>query len=186
MKFIDDVLVSDAVFEAQFACNIQACKGACCIEGDLGAPLKGQEVATLQKILPIVRKELNKKSKELIDQKGFVDNSLGQKSTQCHDNGMCVFATRSSEGALQCGIEKAYQKGRIDFQKPISCHLYPLREKRYGDFTALNYHRWDICSAACSQGEKEKISLLAFAQKALERRFGKTWFQKALLLLPKV
>ena len=182
MKIVEHVLVSDSLIESQFACNVAACKGACCIEGDLGAPLAEHEIETLKKALPSVLKELDKKSQNLIEKEGFVDYSLGQKSTQCHEDGLCVFAT-SQNGVLQCGIEKTYQKGNTNFQKPISCHLYPIREKAYGAFTALNYHKWDICQAACQKGQEEEISLLSFAKDALERRFGKAWYQKAKKIL---
>ncbi len=182
MIAIGDVLVSDDVISSYFACELNACKGACCIEGDYGAPLTIDEVEILNDLLPILEPYLSQDSLELIKEKGAV---LYHEETEGHvtnlmPNGACVFMGRDEMGIAYCGIEKAYMDGKTNFRKPISCHLYPIRvnENPHLGFTAVNYHRWDICTAACGKGKKEKILLYKFLKEPIIRKFGESFYEE--------
>jgi hypothetical protein len=175
---IDDTLISDTILEERFACNIDACKGACCIEGDKGAPLEKGEIDlisnNLSRILPYVDEE----GRKHIEENGFFEEDFdGELVTQCLPDGRCVFTRRKSDGSLACGMEEAYYQKKSDFLKPISCHLYPIRIQQYEDFTALNYHEWDICKPACTKGSALNIKIYEFAKKALIRKFGEEWYE---------
>lgn len=176
MLLHDDVIVSFEVLKKEFVCNLSACKGACCVEGDFGAPLEKDEIPVIERDLDQIRPYLNDASKELLDTKGFHEyDAEGELATTCLPGGECVFVINEN-GMHKCGIEKAYEEGKTDFKKPISCHLYPIRISEVGDYKALNYHKWDICSAACSLGKSLEVPIYMFLQEPLERRFGKNWF----------
>jgi len=176
MYIIGSVLVSDDVVQEQFACNLNACKGACCWEGDFGAPLEKEELPILAEIYPEVAPLLTEEGRAAIAEQGHYtyNEQVDGYDTTLLANGACAYMTRNENGMAQCGIESAYNAGRIDWKKPISCHLYPIRVKSNpaANFEALNYDRWDICSAACTKGAKEKISVFAFAKPALIRKYG--------------
>lgn len=180
MILIEDILVADDVVEKQFACNLSACKGACCIEGDFGAPLLTKEVITIGQILNDVLPYLPEASKKVIQEKGFstYNKEADTDETELMPDGACVFMGRDELGITYCGIEKAYRAGDIDYKKPISCHLYPIRvsNNRITGFKALNYDVWDICSAACTKGKKEEIRVFEFAKDALVRAFGEEFY----------
>lgn len=180
MYIIGSVLVSDEVTNEQFACNLSACKGACCWEGDFGAPLEVEELARLEEVYPKVAPLLTEAGRQAIAEQGkFTRNEQGDtRDTTLIDNGACAYMTTDEQGVAQCGIERAYNDGLIDWKKPISCHLYPIRVKSNPavNFEALNYDRWDICSAACTKGKREKIRVYEFAREALIRKYGKAWY----------
>lgn len=182
MYFIKDVLVSDGVLEAQFACNIGACKGACCWEGDFGAPLDPAEVDTLAAIFNDVKPFLSLDGISAIESMGtsVYYPDMGKAGTPLIDGGPCAYLVFEPSGVAHCGIEKAWRAGMVDFQKPISCHLYPIRvlEHPAQSFEAINYDQWDICSAACSKGQKEGISLISFAKDALIRKYGADFYDE--------
>lgn len=179
MLIIGKALVSEDILQKKFACQIQHCKGACCVEGDQGAPLEEDEINTIEKNLSQYLPYISEESKEIISQKGFYEkDSEGDWVTQCKPTGECVFANYSENGMLYCTIEKSFQDGNSSFQKPISCHLYPIRSKPYGDYLALNYHHWDICIAACKAGEELSIPVHHFLKSALVRKMGKTWYDE--------
>ncbi len=178
MVQIDNVLLSDDIIDQFFICNIEKCKGACCVEGDSGAPLEHKEIQILEDILPLVLPYMSEKGKETVAQKGtFEKDSDGDFVTTTIDNRECVFAFYDEQKKLHCAIEKAFLEGKTDFQKPISCHLYPIRAQNFGESTILNYDRWSICSSACELGSKNKVKVYQFLEKPLIRKFGSEWYE---------
>lgn len=182
MILIQDILVSRDVVEERFLCQLDACKGACCWEGDFGAPLEAAELDTLTRIYPDIQPFLRREGIEAIEDQGlytYFDELKGFGTTLLPD-GACAYLTFDETGTAKCGIEKAYEAGATDFQKPVSCHLYPIRVSRNEEigFEALNYDRWDICSAACKAGKKAKLPLFQFVKSALVRKYGQAWFDE--------
>lgn len=181
MFIIEDILVSDDVVETQFLCNLNACKGACCWEGDWGAPLEKQELQTLVNIYDEVKPFLRKEGIAVIEKEGLYTYYEEPKDygTPLLENGACAYMTYDEMGIAQCGIEQAHKAGKTDFRKPISCHLYPVRVKEQPEqgFVALNYDEWDICSAACSLGKKEQLPVYQFVKEALIRKFGIDFYE---------
>lgn len=181
MIIVDDVILSDDIKEQFFICDLNKCKGACCVEGDAGAPLEQDELLLLEETFEEVRAYLPKKNIEIIDQKGLYEvDSEGDFCTTTVDNRECVFATYETTGILTCAIEKAYNDGKISFKKPISCHLYPIRITKAADKHLLNYSRWDICSPACELGKKNQTPIYKFLKEPLQRKFGSDWYQKLI------
>lgn len=182
MIIIQNLLVSDDVVEQQFLCNLSACKGACCWEGDFGAPLEEQEMAILDTELEAIKPFLTEKGLKAIEEQGCYTWSDESKEfgTALIDNGACAFMTYNELGIAQCGIEQAHRAGVIDFLKPISCHLYPIRVNKdeATDFEALNYDKWDICSAACTLGKKEQLPVYRFVKAALVRKYGEAFYEE--------
>ncbi len=179
MLQIGKALVSLDVVERFFICNLDKCLGACCIEGDAGAPVTVEEGRKLKEILPAIWNDLLPSAQEVINRQGviYVDEE-GDLVTSIVNGKDCVFTCYDKNGMCQCAIEKAYREGRIDFYKPISCHLYPLRLTEYADFTAVNYHRWKICKAAEVLGRQEGVRVYQFLREPLIRRFGEAWYNE--------
>lgn len=176
---VGNVLVSDDIAEKEFVCNLNKCKGACCVEGELGAPLEEEELHILRSVYEQVRPFLTERGIKSIEQQGlFVLDEDGDYSTPTVGGRECAYAVYTEQGILQCGIEKAYQAGKITWQKPISCHLYPIRVTRKKDFEALNYHKWSICSPACALGRELKVPLYKFLKDALIRKYGHAWYDE--------
>lgn len=174
---IDKVLVSDDLLEKEFVCNLQQCKGACCVEGEAGAPLEESELLELEKHFEAIRPYLNKKGLAEIEKQGqYVKGWDGDWETPIIDGKECVYTIFDKNGHASCGIEKAYLDGKIPWKKPISCHLYPVRVQQYSEFAAVNYHQWQICNSACSLGEQLKVPVYKFVQEALVRKFGQQWY----------
>jgi len=182
MILIDDILVANDIVKKKFACNLSACKGACCVEGDYGAPLDEDEIFTIAQILPDVLPYLPEASKKVIADEGFHTYNKEAKlsETALMEDGACVFMGRDKLGITFCGIEKAYNDGKTEFKKPISCHLYPVRvtHVKASGFHALNYDKWDICNAACTRGEKEEIRVFEFVKDALIRKYGEEFYEQ--------
>lgn len=177
MFIIDNVLVTDEVIKAYFACNLGACKGACCIEGDGGAPLTEQETEILEDLLPILEPYLRPEGLAAIEAQGtWVEGSDGEPETPLVNGAECAYVIFDN-GVAKCGIEKAWELGKVDFPKPISCHLYPIRIQPGRPYEVLRYHHWDICSPACQRGEEEKIPLYKFLKDALTRKYGEEWYE---------
>lgn len=183
MIIIEDKLVSDDVFEKQFICNLKACKGACCWEGDYGAPLEEAEKATLDKIYEDIKPFLSPAGQKVIETVGkytyYQGKEINEWGTTLLDNAACAYMTLEN-GTAKCGIEAAYNAGVTDFKKPISCHLYPIRvsaNKQTG-FEALNYDEWDICSAACELGKKEQVPVFQFLKEAIIRKYGVDFYEQ--------
>ena len=156
---IGDVVVSLDVFQEKFLCDLGACKGACCIEGDAGAPVELDEVMELEEVLPVIWEE-------------------GDLVTSIVNNKDCVFTCYDENGCCYCAIEKAYREGKTAFYKPVSCHLYPIRIGDYGPYKAVNYNRWDVCKAAVLLGKKENLPVYQFLKEPLIRKFGEEWYKE--------
>lgn len=179
MISIDNTLVSDQIISEEFVCNISKCKGECCVAGEAGAPLEKDEVTFLEKNYSKIKPFLNKKGIKSIESQGvFVKGLDGDLETPLVEGKECAYTVFSDSGVASCGIEKAYQQGVINFQKPISCHLYPVRVQNYESMIAVNYHSWSICSDACSLGESLKIPIYVFVKTALIRKFGEKWYSE--------
>lgn len=174
--YIEDKLVSVALFEEMFHCNYEACKGACCVEGEEGAPVTADEIVALQDALPKFAHLLNDAGKKVIEKKGvYVKKSGGVYKTPLVKGRSCAFAVFENGKAL-CGIEKAQKDGLIDVQKPVSCHLYPLRVCERNGVELLEYDRWEICSPACKLGAAMKLPVFRFLKEAIERRYGEAFY----------
>ena len=181
MIVVDRTLISDDLKEEFFTCDLQKCKGGCCIEGDLGAPLTLEELEKLENIYKDVEPFLTKRGKHAIAQQGkFIKDHEGDFSTPTVDGKECAYAVYDQKGILKCGIEVAFNAGKTDFQKPISCHLYPIRVTKYDNSEAINYDRWHICSPACDLGASLKIPLYVFLKEPLIRKYGQEWYQALL------
>lgn len=182
MLIIQDILVSDDVVEKKFLCNLSACKGACCVEGDSGAPLTSEEMIILAQVYKDVKPYLTEEGKAAIEELGLsvYYKESEEYGTPLIDNAACAFITFDDKGTALCGIEQAYNDGKIAFKKPISCHLYPIRieENKTLNFEALNYDKWDICSAACKLGEKEQLPVYKFLKEAITRKYGADFYEE--------
>ena len=181
MIVIDDILISDDVVEKQFVCNLKRCKGACCIEGDGGAPLEVEELKILDEIYEVVEPYMSEEGKKAVEEKGkYVfekdDEYTGYGTPLIGNTGACAYVTLDENGITKCTIEQAYLDKKIDFQKPVSCHLYPIRVKEYETITAVNYEVWDICSDACVLGAELKVPAYQFVKEGLIRRFGADFY----------
>ncbi|HEX2898528.1 MAG TPA: DUF3109 family protein [Bacteroidia bacterium] len=185
MLVIDDKLVSEDLLRVEFVCDLEACKGACCVEGDLGAPLDADELPILDEIYAAVDPYLNEKSRRAIAQQGkYVQYEDGTAYTPLVDHRECAYVV-FKEGKALCGIEMAHKDGKIPFLKPISCHLYPVRLKNMVmmEMEAVNYDRWDICSPACKLGKQLKVPVYKFLKGPLTRKFGEEFYQKMCAVL---
>jgi hypothetical protein len=173
----DGTLISEEILKAKFICDIEKCKGACCIEGDRGAPIEQDEIAQVSEQLHTILPYLGTEAKNWIAEHDFYERDPdGGFTTTCLPNGKCSFVIEESDGILSCGIEKAFRNNKTSFIKPISCHLYPIRIKQYAKYHALNYDRWEICNAACSLGEREGVRVYEFLMEPLIRKFGEDWY----------
>jgi hypothetical protein len=176
---VGNVLVHEDVVKENFVCNLNKCKGACCLEGDSGAPLNADELDILKEIYPKVKPYLTEKGIRTIEKVGtHVKDFEGDYTTPCVDvNKECAYVIWEN-GITKCGIEKAYEQGAISWKKPISCHLYPIRITTYPEFDVLNYDRWSICSPACSFGDELKVRVHEFLKDPLIRKYGQEWYQE--------
>ena len=175
MIAIDDKLISDDVIEERFVCDLTACKGVCCVEGDFGAPLEGDEPEMLEKVYEAVKPYLTPAGIKAIEEQGFYVKEEDGKRTPLIEGKACAYITKEN-GVILCGIDKAYREGKVDWQKPVSCHLYPIRVKKYKDYEAVNYERWEICKAACALGDKLKMPVYRFLKEALIRKYGESFY----------
>ncbi len=180
MIVIDNILISDALVEEEFVCNLVACKGACCVEGDNGAPLEPEEADVLRRLYKQVKPYLTAEGKAVIRKEGHVtEDADGTLVTPLiGPRGPCAYIQYTPDGTAICGIERAYLDGKIEFRKPISCHLYPVRITRREDYEMLNYDRWDICAPACSNGQKLGVPVYQFVKTALLRKYGATFYER--------
>lgn len=182
MIVIDDVLVSSEVIETYFTCDLEACKGACCIEGESGAPLIDQEMKPLCMAVPLIENYLPQSNRAYIEGHGLMyEDSDGDMVTQIIDGERCVFTCFECDGSARCAFEKGYSEGKNDvFYKPISCHLFPIRVSVLRDGRhALNYSRWaPICEPARALGEKLGVRVYQFLKEALIRAYGEEWYDK--------
>ena len=177
---VGDVLISPDILTEYFCCDLDACGGACCIEGDAGAPLTLDEVGELENILDDVWPDLSASAQSVIDRHGVAyTDEEGDLVTSIVNGKDCVFTCYSPDGCCYCAAEKAYRAGKTSWCKPISCYLYPIREKRFANgISALNYHRWSVCSAAVKKGRELKLPIYKFLKDPLIRRFGEDWYKE--------
>jgi hypothetical protein len=179
MIVIDKTVVSSDVENEFFVCDLESCKGACCVEGDLGAPLDEDELDEIDQVIPHVKDYLSKKAIEVLEiEGGYIIDEEGDYSTTTIEGRECAFAFYDDRGILKCGIEQAWKDGKTGFRKPISCHLYPIRITKLDDFEALNYDQWHICSPACHNGAKLGVPVYKFLKEPLIRKYGKEWYKK--------
>jgi hypothetical protein len=181
MIIVRGKLVSPEVLQSYFACELTMCKGACCWEGEFGAPLDEEELDQIETVAPVVYPYLPRTGKALLDAEGPVTyyRERGFHGTTLAANGACVFMIWE-DGSAKCSIERAYEDGRTGFRKPVSCHLYPIRIERDDQtgFETLRYDRWDICSPACQTGMRRHIKLLDFVREGLSRKYGEEFFDE--------
>lgn len=181
MILIEDILVSDELINNHFVCDLSKCKGACCVEGDYGAPLDKSEQKSIDKYYQKVEHLLSPESKAVIEQNGFTSRYDEAKmiGTPLLPDGSCVYLAEDDIGIKRCSFEIEYEKGNLDFKKPVSCHLYPVRveENEITGFKAVNYDVWSICKAACTLGKQLKVPLYQFVREALVRKFGFEFYQ---------
>ncbi len=170
-------IVSEDIIEKDFVCNLSACKGACCIDGDAGAPLNKEETQILKDIYPKVKPFLRKQGIEAIEQQGtHIITDFGDLETPLINNADCAYVIFDEKNTALCGIEEAYNQGEISWKKPVSCHLYPIRVKEYSEFSAVNYNKWEICDDACTLGKELQVPVYKFVKEALIRKFGEDWY----------
>ncbi len=170
-------IVSEDILEKEFVCNLSSCKGACCIEGEAGAPLTEEETHILKEIYPKVKPFLRPEGIAAIEEQStHIETDLSDLETPLVKGKECAYVTFSENGTAGCGIEDAYNKGVIDYKKPISCHLYPVRVQDYSEFAAVNYHKWPICNDACALGKELSVPVYKFVKDALIRKFGENWY----------
>jgi hypothetical protein len=178
MLQIDDTIVSLALIEKEFSCDLKACKGNCCRYGDTGAPLTPEEAATIKRILPALRPYLRPEGIRAIEMLGTSIRDIeGEDVTPLINNEECAYTVMDGE-IFRCGIEMAFNAGAVDFRKPLSCHLFPVRVKQYRDFRAVNYEEWSICRPGAAAGTRQGIKLYAFLREPLTRAFGEEWYDK--------
>jgi hypothetical protein len=171
-------VISQDIFEAHFVCDLNKCKGACCVEGDSGAPLDKEEVLILEKEYSKIEPFLRKEGIAVIAEQGTstIDEHDGELVTPLVNNRECAYVVFDDKGTTLCGIELAWKQGKTTFRKPVSCHLYPIRIQSYASFDAVNYDKWEICSPACSLGRELKVPVYKFAKESLIRKYGEPWY----------
>ena len=172
-------IVSEDIIEKDFVCNLSACKGACCVEGDAGAPLEEDEAKILSEIYPKVKPFLREEGIKAIEKQGtYITTEDGELETPLIDGAECAYVFFDQKGTALCAIEEAYNKGIVNWKKPISCHLYPIRVKEYSEFSAINYNKWHICDDACILGKELQVPVYKFVKEALIRKFGEDWYME--------
>ncbi len=170
-------IVSESIIEKDFLCNLSACKGACCINGDAGAPLDSEEIKILKDIYPKVKPFLRKEGIAVIEAQGtHITSTFGDFETPLINGADCAYVIFDDKKTALCGIEEAYNQGEVSWKKPVSCHLYPIRVKDYSEFSAVNYDNWEICDDACVLGKELQVPVYKFVKEALIRKFGEDWY----------
>lgn len=179
MLQIGNALVSTDLIDTPFVCDLERCKGACCVQGDSGAPLEADELEQIERAFPAVRDMLQPEALASIDEIGLhtVDTDGDCVTPLVNGNRECVY-TVFENGIASCAFEKAYNQGLIGFRKPVSCHLYPVRIEKHPHYDAVNYHKWSVCAPACSLGKKLDVPLYVFLKDSLTRKYGSDWYQE--------
>jgi hypothetical protein len=180
---LEHTLISDDLIAVHFACDLSKCKGACCVEGDAGAPLEEEEISLLEDYIDEIKPYMLGDGIEEVTKTGVFDYDADGKYVTPLVNGKeCAFVF-FEEGIARCAIEKAFQEKTIPFPKPLSCHLYPVRIKDLHEGEALNYHKWNICNKALENGMKLQMTLYLFLEEALIRKYGRNWYNNLVKLL---
>lgn len=184
MIAINHTLISEDLFEKKFVCDLNVCKGECCVAGDSGAPLDKKELKILDKIYPIVKPYMNNKGISAVEKNGpyVLDEDGDYTTTLVGEREECAFVVFDENNIAKCAIEQAYLDGKIDWKKPISCHLYPIRITEYKEYDAVNYHHWHICKSACECGKQLNVPVFKFLKEPLIRKYGEDWFKELELI----
>jgi len=170
-------IVSEDIIKKDFVCNLSACKGACCIDGDAGAPLEKDEVDILKDIYPKIKPFLRQEGIDVIENQGTsVTNDFGELETPLINGADCAYVIFDENKTALCAIEEAYNQGEVNWKKPVSCHLYPIRTRDYSEFSAVNYDQWEICDDACTLGKELQVPVYKFVKEALIRKYGEDWY----------
>lgn len=176
---IGKAIVSEEVLEKEFVCNLSACKGQCCIDGDAGAPVEKEEVEILNQIFDKVKPYMRPEGVKAIEEQGTaIIGEDGEYETPLINGGECAYVIFDEKNTALCAIEKAYIEGKTDWKKPISCHLYPIRINEFSSFSAVNYHKWHICDDACTLGKELQVPVYKFLKDPLIRKFGEAWYSE--------
>lgn len=175
---VGNVIISEDVALSKFACDLPRCKGACCVVGNAGAPVSKDEIPVLHKLYRKLKGELRPEAVEVAEKDGVViGNEQKGYELACVGDAECIFVKYDENEVAYCAIQKAYMEGRVDWEKPISCHLFPVRIKKIAGFEYMNFeYVADLCSAACAKGKKEGVYLADFLKRPLERRYGADWY----------
>jgi len=172
-------IVSEDIIEKDFVCNLSACKGACCIDGEAGAPLEKEEAIILKDIYPKVKPFMRVEGIEVVEDQGaYITTKDGELETPLINGADCAYVFFDEKNTALCAIEEAHNQGEVSWKKPISCHLYPVRVKDYSEFSAVNYHHWQICDDACVLGKELQVPIYKFVKQALIRKFGEDWYME--------
>lgn len=175
---VRDTILSDEIATAHFACDLSKCKGACCVVGDAGAPVTDKEVPELKAAFELLKDDLHPEARKTVADQGLVQVSKHGLDLSCRGNEECVFVIYE-DNVVYCAIQKAYMEGRLEWEKPLSCHLYPIRFKKAGEIEYANFEYVDrLCSSACTKGKKENIYLSEFLKQPLIRRYGRNWYDE--------
>ena len=178
MLLVDNIMVSDELYLVNFVCPMEKCLGACCVEGDAGAPLEEEEISLLEDYQEQIMEYMIPEGIETVKKNGVFDYDIeGSYVTPLIRGGDCAFIN-FTDGIAWCAIEKAYEEQKIPFRKPLSCHLYPVRISKVGKNEAVNYHRWQICNVALKKGNETNTPLYVFLKDALIRKYGQSWYAK--------
>jgi hypothetical protein len=180
MLAVKNTLVSEDIIEKKFVCDLNACKGGCCVQGESGAPLDEDETKILAKIYNKVKPYMVEKGIKAVEKQGkFIIDSDGDFVTPLvAEEKECAYVFFDKQGIAKCAIEQAWIEKKIDWQKPVSCHLYPVRIEKYKEYDAVNYHKWNVCKPACACGEKLQVPVYKFVKTALVRKYGKSWYKE--------
>ncbi|MGQ1889077.1 DUF3109 family protein [Thermophagus sp. OGC60D27] len=179
MVQIDDKIISLDIFEKRFVCDLPHCLGSCCVEGESGAPLEDEETEILDEIFPAIRHLLSPEAVEIVEKNGTWEvDPDGDKVTPIIRGRECVYTYFDQEGVCRCAIEKAYNEGLVNFKKPISCHLYPIRVDKYENYEALNYHLWPVCNPARELGQKIGVPVFRFLKEPIIRKYGERFYEE--------
>ncbi|MFT3884628.1 MAG: DUF3109 family protein [Flavobacteriales bacterium] len=178
-------LISEELFEKRFVCDLNACKGACCEQGDSGAPLLPEEAKLIDRHYAAIEPYMTARGRKSVKDQGctsIVDMDGELVTPLVQEYAECVYARKDTTGKWKCGIEKAYHDGKVPFNKPISCHLYPIRVEKLKFHDGLNYNQWDICAPACACGAKLDVPVFRFLKNALTRAYGADWYDELELV----
>lgn len=180
MIVIDETLISDNLHRIRFHCDLERCFGACCVEGDAGAPLEAEEIEKLKEALPDVMPFMQEEGIKYVQENGVFDfDPAGNLVTPLIHGKECAFVYFDGDIA-RCAIEKAFEEGLNTYRKPLSCHLYPVRIRSYTGSEAVNYHEWHVCHPALVKGRNDEVPLYIFLREPLIRKYGQAWYDRLL------
>ena len=182
MLLINNVLIEKEVFSKNFVCQLDKCKGLCCVHGDYGAPVTEAEIETLDRIQDQLKPILSARSTDFLEKNPshVYYKGLNKQGTPLHKDGMCVYAIKDEKDIVVCGIEVAYNKGLVDWKKPVSCHLYPIRidEDHLTGLEKMTYDQWEICNPACAYGDEHQVPVYKFLEEAIKRKYGADFYDQ--------